>query len=187
MVDELIDICDEDNILLGIQKMKSEAHAKGLWHRSVHIWIYNSHGEILLQLRAKNKDLCPDVWDLSVGGHVGAGEKIEIAVMREAKEEISLDVEWDDVQFSKIKKEHFVYKEMINKELYHVHLLKFDGDIARLHAQDGEVAKMQFFAIDKIEKELKMCPEKYSPHGDYWFEMIDEIKQKLGEYKVSTS
>ncbi len=55
MVDELIDICDENNNLLKIQKMKSEAHRDGLWHRTSHVWIYNSNGEILLQLRAKTK------------------------------------------------------------------------------------------------------------------------------------
>ena len=53
MVDELIDIFDENNNALNVQKMKSEAHKLGLWHRASHIWIYNSSGEILLQLRAK--------------------------------------------------------------------------------------------------------------------------------------
>ena len=57
MADELIDICDENNNLIDIQKMKSEAHKDGLWHRASHIWIYNSNGEILLQLRAKEKPL----------------------------------------------------------------------------------------------------------------------------------
>ena len=59
MADELIDIYDENNKPLGIQKMKSEAHRDGLWHRASHVWIYNSKGEILLQLRAKNKELWP--------------------------------------------------------------------------------------------------------------------------------
>ncbi|MCK5107656.1 MAG: NUDIX hydrolase, partial [Nanoarchaeota archaeon] len=66
-MDELIDIVNEDNVIIG-QAMKSEAHAKGLWHRLAVIWIYNSKGQILLQLRTKDRDLYPDVWDVSVGG-----------------------------------------------------------------------------------------------------------------------
>ena len=74
MGDELIDICDEANHLTGVQKMKSEAHKDGLWHRAVHIWLYNSKGEILLQWRAKNKLLYPEMWDISAAGHVSASE-----------------------------------------------------------------------------------------------------------------
>ena len=74
MADELIDICDESNNLTKIQKMKSYAHKAGLWHRTAHIWIYNSKGNILLQLRAKEKLLYPDMWDISAAGHVSAGE-----------------------------------------------------------------------------------------------------------------
>lgn len=37
MPDEMIDICDENNNLTGIQKKKSEAHESGLWHRAAHI------------------------------------------------------------------------------------------------------------------------------------------------------
>lgn len=72
MADELIDIFDENNNPRGIQKLKSEAHKEGIWHRAVHIWIYNLKGEILLQLRSKNKELYPDRWDVSAAGHGGA-------------------------------------------------------------------------------------------------------------------
>jgi isopentenyldiphosphate isomerase len=62
MAQELLDIVDEDNKLLGIKKSKVEAHEKGLWHRNAHIWIYNSKGEVLLQLRAKDKIFLPNMW-----------------------------------------------------------------------------------------------------------------------------
>jgi isopentenyldiphosphate isomerase len=55
MSDELIDIVDENNQPTGERKMKSLAHQDGSWHCSAHVWIYNSKGEILLQLRSKDK------------------------------------------------------------------------------------------------------------------------------------
>lgn len=41
MSDEVIDICDENNVIAG-KELKSIAHEKGLWHRAAHIWIYTS-------------------------------------------------------------------------------------------------------------------------------------------------
>jgi isopentenyldiphosphate isomerase len=70
MTDELIDIYDENNFSLGIKKMKSEAHRDWLWHRAVQICIYNSNYEILIQLRSKYKKIFPNLWDISVAGHV---------------------------------------------------------------------------------------------------------------------
>ena len=78
--------------------MKSEAHTDGLWHRAAHIWIYNSKGEILLQLRAKDKQFWPDRWEISAAGHVGAGEKPEDAAVRELSEELGISAKAEDLE-----------------------------------------------------------------------------------------
>lgn len=43
---ELIDQVDENNKLIG-PILRSEVHTKGLWHRSVHIWVYSNKGNVL--------------------------------------------------------------------------------------------------------------------------------------------
>lgn len=179
MVDELIDICDEANNLVNVQKMKSEAHRDGLWHRTAHIWIYNSNGEILLQLRAKEKLLYPDRWDISAAGHVNAGEDPITSGLREIEEEIGLKVKKEDLQFFKINKVEVIYKKINNKEFCYVYFLKFDGDVKKLKLQDEEVQEIRFLPIKKIEEELKTKPNKYVPHGNYWFEVIKEVKRNL--------
>ena len=179
MADELIDICDENNNLLSIQKMKSEAHKNGLWHRASHIWIYNSNGEILLQLRAKEKPLYPDMWDISAAGHVIAGEDPITSGLREVEEEIGLKLKKEDLDFWMIRKVKAVFREIINNEFYYIYFFKFDGDINQLKLQKEEVQKIQFLPIDKIEEELKINPRKYVPHGKYWFEVINEVKNRL--------
>jgi isopentenyl-diphosphate Delta-isomerase len=179
MADELIDICDENNNLLNIQKMKSEAHKDGLWHRSSHIWIYNSNGEIILQLRAKEKPLHPDTWDVSAAGHIGAGEDIVTSALREVEEEIGLKLKKEDLDFWIIRKHESLFRDIKNNEFYYVYFFKFDGDINQLKLQKEEVQKIEFLSIDKIEKELKINPEKYVPHGDYWFEVLNETKKRL--------
>ena len=179
MVDELIDICDENNNFLGIQKMKSEAHRTGLWHRASHIWIYNSNGEILLQLRAKEKLLYPDRWDISVAGHIGAGEDPITAGLREIEEEIGLKLTEEDLDFFMIRNHEAVFRDIKNNEFNYVYFFKFDGDVSQLKLQDEEVQKVQFLSIEKIEEELRTNPDKYVPHGDYWFKVLNEIKKRF--------
>jgi len=184
MADELIDIFDEDNNFLDVQKMKSQAHKNGLWHRTAHIWIYNSNGEILLQLRAKNKDIYPNVWDISAAGHIGAGEDIVISGLREVEEEISLKLKEKDLDFYKILKKQTSFKDFQDNEFHYVYISKFEGDISNLKKQEEEVQELKFIPISKLEEDLKLNPKNYTAHGDYWFEMINEIKNRL--YKKFT-
>lgn len=182
MADELINICDKDDNLLDIQKMKNEAHKKGLWHRASHIWIYNSKGEILLQLRAKAKLLYPSMWDISAAGHVSAGEDPITSGLREIEEEIGLKAQKEDLSFWMIRKVEVIFREIRNNEFCYVYFLKFDGEIDELRLQREEVEEIKFFSIDKIEEELRLNPGKYVPHGDYWFEVLDEIKERSASY-----
>lgn len=176
MADKLINIYNENNKPLNLEKMKSEAHKNGLWHRASHIWIYNSRGEILLQLRAKSKELYPNMWDISAAGHVSAGEEPIVSALREMEEEIGLSVKQEDLEFLEIRKVRAVHKKIKNNEFYYVYLLKLDSDINKLTLQKEEVAKIQFLSISKIEEELKKYPEKYVPHGNYWFDVIKKVR-----------
>ena len=48
----LINVLDENGNPTGEVKTKREIHEQGLWHNAAHVWMYNSKGEILMQLRA---------------------------------------------------------------------------------------------------------------------------------------
>ncbi len=179
MADELIDICDENNNLLDVRITKSEAHKKGLWHRASHVWIYNSRREILLQLRALGKPIYPNRWDISVAGHIYAGEDPVVSAKREVEEEIGIKLKREDLKFWKINKIKAKYKGIKNNEFCYVYFLKFDGDTSEFKLQKEEVQKVQFLSIEKIKKELKSCTGKYIPHGKYWVEVLDEVERKF--------
>jgi len=178
MADELVDVCDENNNLTGIQKFKSEAHKAGLWHRAAHIWIYNPKGDILLQLRAKDKELHPDMWDISAAGHVRAGEEPIISGLREIEEEIGLKVKKEELEFFRIQKYRSTFRNLKNNEFHYIYFFKFNGDVRTLSMQDGEVQSIRFLSLDKIEDELRTRPERYVPHGGYWTEVINEIRKR---------
>jgi isopentenyldiphosphate isomerase len=182
MADELIDIVDENNNLTGEQKMKSEAHRDGLWHRAAHIWIYNSKGEALLQLRAKEKELWPDMWDLSAAGHVGAGEEPIVSGLREIQEELGLDIKVEDMEFYKVIPEKVKFNKVDNNEFHYVYLLKYDGDITGLRIQEEELQKIEFVPIETVKKDFVENPEKYCPHEEgYWEEMLNAMEEKINQ------
>ena len=178
-MDELIDIYDENNNPVGVQKMKSEAHRTGLWHRAAHVWIYNSAGEILLQLRAKDKEFYPNRWDISAAGHVSAGEEPVVSGLREVKEEIGLPVSKEDLGFFRIGKSKMVYEKMLNNEFYYVYFLKFDGDSSKLRVQEEELQEARFFPVDKIKEGLKTNQDNYVFHGEYWQDVVNHVKKLL--------
>jgi isopentenyl-diphosphate Delta-isomerase len=180
MADELIDIYNENNKFLR-KKLKSKAHREGLWHRSAQIWIYNKKGQLLVQLRAKDKALFPDTWDISVAGHVSSGEEPINTAIKEIKEEIELNIKKTDLEFVKIRKNSMKYKDLVNNEHGYVYLLDYEGNIKDLRLQKEEVQEIRFLDIDQVEKELINSQRKYVPLGKYWDEMIAEIRKRLSK------
>ncbi|MDQ8202023.1 NUDIX domain-containing protein [Pelagicoccus sp. SDUM812003] len=87
MQEDIFDIVDENDRVVG-QAPRSEAHAKKLRHRAVHVLVFNKEGEIFMQKRCKTKDTWPGAWDSSCSGHVDSGEDYLEAALRELEEEL---------------------------------------------------------------------------------------------------
>ncbi len=86
---ELFDIVDQDDRVIG-QAPRGEVHAKGLWHRAVHVIVFNRAGQVFLQKRSMSKDMSPGLWDSSCAGHVDSGEDYDHAAWRELQEELGV-------------------------------------------------------------------------------------------------
>lgn len=86
---ELLDFVDDEDRVIG-QATRGEVYAKGLLHRSVHILVFNSAGDVFLQKRAMTKDEHPGYWDSSAAGHVNAGEDYPACAHRELQEELGI-------------------------------------------------------------------------------------------------
>lgn len=182
-MDELIDILSETGKPTGTTAMKSEAHRKGLFHATVHIWLYTDKNEILIQQRGKNKDTYPLLWDVSVAGHVGAGESIEIAAIREISEEIGIDVHLHQLEkigtFKSIRKHS---KTLIDAEFHHTFICSLKAPLDQLTKQKSEVENLGLIPLEQFEKEVVQAdfPKKYVPHDlDYYRTVFSAIKERL--------
>jgi 8-oxo-dGTP pyrophosphatase MutT (NUDIX family) len=91
---ELFDLCASDGRPLGRTKARALVHRDGDWHRSLHLWVVltaTSPASVVFQRRSLAKESRPGKVDVSVAGHLRAGETVFDA-LREADEEIGLVV-----------------------------------------------------------------------------------------------
>jgi len=89
MAEEIFDVVNDRDEVIG-QAPRKEVHARGLWHRAVHVLVFNTRGEVFLQKRSMLKDTAKGKWDSSSSGHVDTGEDYDICAVRELREEIGL-------------------------------------------------------------------------------------------------
>ncbi|MFT8391777.1 MAG: NUDIX domain-containing protein [Sporolactobacillus sp.] len=85
---ETWDIYDKDRRLTGKTMRRGEAFAPGAYHLVVHVCLFNSRGQMLIQQRQPFKEGWPNRWDITVGGSAKVGETSAAAAEREVYEEI---------------------------------------------------------------------------------------------------
>jgi isopentenyl-diphosphate delta-isomerase type 1 len=87
---------------------REECHGNPrLIHLVVHLHIFDPRGRLYLQKRSMSKDTNPGLWDTSVGGHVGAGESVTAALVREAREELGIDASAASFLYSYLNESDF--------------------------------------------------------------------------------
>lgn len=153
-MEEYVDIWDSEGQPTGKSCLKDEAHQKGWFHPTVHVWFYTASPALLLQKRGKLKQTYPQLWDVSVAGHVSAGESILEGALREVKEEIGLDIQVSDLVALDIRKNTNRFDNGITDcEFQHVFLVHLKTDVSQLQIQESEVDAVRLFSFE----ELKNC------------------------------
>ena len=182
-MDELVDILDAEGNFIGQTAMKSKAHKHGLFHPTVHVWFYTKNGQVLIQQRGKEKDTHPLLWDVSVAGHIGAGEDFESSAIREVSEEIGLKITTDELQkigvFKSVQKHH---DDLIDCEFNHTYLCELKTSLFNLKKQDSEVNALRLISLIQFSEETWGMANlaKYVPHEvEYYKTIIKAIKKRL--------
>lgn len=164
MTEEFLGIVDENNELTGESVLRSKVHAEGLWHRTVHVYIFrkNNDGlEFLVQLRSKSQKSYPNRWCVSFGGHVVAGASLEEAVRAELQEEIGLDVD-----FKKLTGGYWRKRDNDpDREFTMKYCLEYNGRLEDLSFNDGEVQEVKWMSVAEINHSSQKNPDKWAGKG----------------------
>lgn len=126
-MNEFLDYYDEEGNFLGTLS-RDEVHKQGLWHNTVHCWLYTKEGNLMFQIR---KDT--NTFYTTASGHVSAGETIKEAFKREIKEEIGLTLDTENAtlvdivtwKMDKVKKDGSVMKDRAKANVY---INLYEGD-----------------------------------------------------------
>ena len=166
-MEEQIDVLDSTGQKTGEICPRSEVHKRGLWHRTVHIWLIDKSGKILFQLRAHDKENNPGLYDTSCAGHISAGDSSIESAIREIREELGLEKKPEDLTFifeavhtsvlnggSYIDNEYYdTYKAFISEE-----------EKSQLVPQPHGVDDFKFFSARELKEALEKTPQNFVCH-----------------------
>lgn len=110
----------------------------------MHIWIVTPDGRTLIQRRADSKENYPSLWDVSVAGHVAAGESAIEAGIREAFEELGIVLHADEFEHLATIHERVVLNggTYIDNEFHEIYRVRREVDLEQLTLDPEEVAEV---------------------------------------------
>ncbi len=96
--EELWDVYDKDRRRTGKLHVRKNPLPEGEYHLVVHVCIFNSKNQMLVQQRQPWKKGWSNMWDLAVGGSAVAGDDSRETAERETLEEIGLKIDLTNVR-----------------------------------------------------------------------------------------
>lgn len=142
---EIWDILDENGNITGktVEMESGIVIPNGMYHQGADVWIINSEKKILIQKRAPQKKLDPNLWAMT-GGSVIKGESSLDTIKRETKEELGIELEVEKA----IKIHHYKTGNVWLDE----YIVEQEIDLNDVIMQLEEVSDVKFMSFDEIEK-----------------------------------
>ena len=168
MAEELIDVVAYDGSPTGVRKAKSAIHRDGDWHVTVHLWIVTPDRRVLLQRRSLTKENYPGLWDVSVAGHIAAGEHPRDAFVREGLEEIGLAIDREAPRHIGRVREDLSLNggTFLDRKIHEVYLLERDVDVTALQFRDAEVSDVALVPFAEFRARLDRDDPSLVPHAE---------------------
>jgi len=175
-MEETIDILDIKGRYTGQTATRSECHAKGHWHKAVVVFLINSQNQVLLQKRSATKRLWPNMWDVSAGGHVLAGELGFQAGLRECAEELGVNLKREDLTFIGATTSTNIKGDVINNHFNEYYVAHKDLDVSTLRLQTEEVSEVKWVDRDEVTHRIQNNYEGITDKEGCWEYLIEYYK-----------
>lgn len=194
--DEMLSFYDDELNEIGIT-LRSEIHSKGFLHKVVHCWViaeeYNEKW-IYFQQRSYDKKDFPGLYDIAAAGHVDIGEDECVAVIRETKEEIGIEIDSKKLRFVGSIREKMHLDNFDNNEICEVYLYPTENPKFELGHEVEKMVKVSFdelkkwilegsenivaFSLDSKAKFI-LKPQEFCDHKKEYLEFIVDFMGKL--------
>jgi isopentenyl-diphosphate delta-isomerase len=155
-------LVDSEDRIVGYESKQACHQGDGILHRAFSVFIFNDHGQVLLQQRSTQKQLWPGYWSNSCCSHPRQGEEMNEAANRRLHEELGLN---SDLKFLY----RFQYQASFGEagsenELCSVYVGRSDD---RVVVNVNEISQWRFVSIADLNQELSAHPDQFTP----WFKM----------------
>lgn len=167
-MEEFFDVLNEKGNFTGKTESREKCHKEGLWHKAVVVFIINSKNQVLLQRRSPNKRMWPNMWDVTAGGHVLAGEFGFEAIIREAKEELGIELNKNEMTFLGSSISTNYKADIINKHFNEYYIVNKDLDETRLTLQKEEVTEVKWIDKNDIIQKIKNNYDEITDKEGCW-------------------
>ena len=138
--------------------------------RTSALWLINEFGEALISKRSITKRFHPGLWGASVTGRIEGDETYEATIIREAKEELEIDLEninpW--------------YKEFVQEEhtFWVQHFFATIPKSTKFTLQTSEVDEVKWISLQNLEHWFNKSPSDFSPPFKYSIRVIKNHANK---------
>ncbi len=149
---EWFDVVDARNRVTG-RETRRTVHVNKLRHRAVHLFVFNSLGELFLQKRSPWKDHFPGRWDSSASGHVDSGDDYPAAAERELREELGITASVREIG-------RIDACEETGQEFLRLYTAEHEGPFRLAPA---EIESGLFFPIAVVHRWIRNRPEDFAP------------------------
>lgn len=145
-MDELCDIYNINGYKTGKVFERGEYLKEDEFQLVTDIWILNNNLQILIQKRAKNKKLSPNIW-ATHGGCVTTNETSLNGCIREAYEEIGIVLNIKDI--------HLLTSNTCDNLIMDSYIVLQEFDISSAILQVEEVSDIKWVSINELEDMVK--------------------------------
>lgn len=169
-MDKKIDIVNENDEVVG-QCSLVEKHEHGYITRNVAVFIQDSDGKFIISKRALTKSVEPGLYDVSVCGHVDAGENYMTAALRELEEELGITAPLQELA---VFYREFPYKGILMKHFTWHFRGRSDSPIVL----SDEVAEYHKFSPEELLTRFHEQPELFTYSFAKEFGVVEEALAK---------
>ena len=169
---ELWDLYTRDRKKTGQTMVRGEKQPEGFYRIVVHLCLFNSKGEMLIQQRQPFKEGWSNMWDITVGGSAVAGDESWEAIERDTREELGLEIDFSEKRPALTVSFHAGFDDM--------YVITKDVDLNDLKLQEEEVQAVKWADREEI---MRMLDEGiFIPYHKALIELLFYLKDHEGAH-----